>query len=259
MTLHRICLALCSRPNWRMRASRTAYLLSLGLFLIPCPSRLFAKSSSAHAWQAQWLGPARPPAADMNGASWIWNDEAGTDPARSAKPGTCFFRREIHLPANAKVVSAMALFTADNHFKLSVNGKLLGGGNDWQKPQAIDIAQVLRPGVNTIIVQGENDPAEGPVNAAGVIGKILVKQEGGAVQEVVTDARWQSSMTLAASRWKPVRVMGQLGIAPWGTHPAEGAGAQMNLWTCYRKKFPLKEKPATAIARIAVDSKFCFN
>ena len=256
MALHRISLSLYSGPMWGMSSLLTAYLLSLGLFLIPCPSLLFARSPSAHAWQAQWLGPACPPAADMNGASWIWSDEAGTDPARNAKPGTRFFRREIHLQANAKVVSAMALFTADNHFKLSVNGKLLGGGNDWQKPQAIDIAQALRPGVNTLIVQAENDPAEGPVNAAGVIGKISVEQEGRAVQHVVTDVKWHSAETLSATGWKPVRAMGNLGIAPWGAIQTDATSAHVNLWTCYRKQFMLKEKPATAIARIAVDSKY---
>jgi hypothetical protein len=32
--------------------------------------------------------------------------------------------------------------------------------------------------------------------------------------------------------------------------------AQTNLWTCFRKKFTLAKKPASAIARIAVDSKY---
>lgn len=38
--------------------------------------------------------------------------------------------------------------------------------------------------------------------------------------------------------------------------PAIPPNAQTNLWTCFRKTFTLGQKPATAIARIAVDSKY---
>lgn len=228
------------------------YFLTLGLFLIPLPSI----SAATPPWQAQWIGPAQPPSADLTGAAWIWCDEPGIDPTRNAKPGSRFFRREIHLDPGAKLTSAIAVFTADNHFKLTVNGKHLGGGSEWQKPQTIDIAASLTSGANTIIVQGANEREEGPLNAAGIIGKILIQQEGRAVQEIVTDASWQSAATASATTWKPVKVIGNLGIAPWGAIPSDAASAHANLWTCYRKKLTLREKPATAFARIAVDSKY---
>ncbi len=54
--------------------------------------------------------------------------------------------------------------------------------------------------------------------------------------------------TVPASSWS----------AKWiGVGPTPGTQAkQQNLWSCYRKEFRLDRKPKTAIARIAVDSKY---
>ncbi len=229
--------------------------LVLGICLISHSSIAFADSSASAVWKAQWIGPAVVPAMELNGASWIWSDEVGIDATRNAKPGSRYFRREVVLPANAKLNSALALFSADNHFQLIVNGKNLGGSSEWQKPKAIDISQVLRPGSNEIIIHAKNDPDEGEINAASVIGKIRIAQEGSPVQEMITDAQWQSAETLDAARWNPAKVTGDLGTQPWGDVKS-GAADQSNVWTCYRKKFTLAEKPAAAIARIAVDSKY---
>ena len=113
----------------------------------------------------------------------------------------------------------------------------------------------MRSGSNEIIIHAKNDPDEGEINAASVIGKIRIAQEGCPVQEMITDAQWQSAETLDAARWNPAKVTGALGTQPWGDVKS-GAADQSNVWTCYRKKFTLAEKPAAAIARIAVDSKY---
>ena len=101
-----------------------------------------------------------------------------------------------------------------------------------------------------------NDPDSGAINAAAVIGKIRIAQEGLAVQEILTDAKWQSAEAVDAAAWKPVRVVGNLGIAPWVGIQGGPDSSTVNLWTCYRKHFTLTEKPASALARIAVDSKY---
>lgn len=113
-----------------------ALFLAIPIFLFPCPSRVHAESPPEHAWQAQWIGSATPPIADMIGAAWIWSDA---------------------------------------------------------------------PGLNTITIQGQNDPDEGPLNAAGIIAKIVIEQKGGSVQEIVTDAQWQSAESAVATTWKALR------------------------------------------------------
>lgn len=178
------------------------------------------------------------------------------DATQNAKPGSRFFRRVIDLQPSAKVLTGSAMFTADNHFKLHINGIQVGAGDDWQNPQSIDITRALRPGANQIVVEGINDPDAGAINAAGVIGKLRIEQEGIAALEIITDAQWQSAATQDAAAWKPAKVTGALGIPPWGAIQTGGAAAETNQWICYRKQLTLTEKPATAIARIAVDSKY---
>ncbi len=215
-----------------------------------------AEKASDHAWQARWIGPAVPPTVDLGGASWIWSDEPGVDPTRNAPPGDRFFRRELEVHLTAPLVSAVALFAADNHFKLAVNDRELGGGDSWQDPTLVDLAPALRPGTNKITLRGNNDPDSGAINAAGVIGKIRLEYQGGKVEEIATDASWQAAASADATDWQPAKLVGPVGTAPWTAMNASGSSSQSNLWHSYRKSFTLAAKPASAPARIAVDSKY---
>ncbi len=233
-------------------SSKTLSLfLATGLISVRC----LAESASPDPWRAQWIGPAALPGVTLDGASWIWSDETGVDATRNAPAGTQFFRRELDLSNAATISRAVAVFAADNHFKLQVNGKQIGAGDDWQNPVSLDIAAALKPGRNEIVVQADNDPASGSVNAAGLIGKIQIVSGDGAVLEIATDSSWKSSANLPAGS-KPVRVLGGLEIPPWSAINRGSASAQRNLWTCYRKSFSLAGQPKTAVARIAVDSKY---
>jgi hypothetical protein len=222
-------------------------LLSLGaLSLVSLLHPLAARD-----WQAQWIGPAAQPSLDLNGASWIWNNES----IRRTKSDIRLFRREVTLPATQKISSAMALFSADNHYRLTINGKVLGGSSDWQNPRAIDVTTALRPGPNSILVHAKNNLDDGPSQAAGLIGKMLIAYEDGSSQTIVTNADWQSITSPNSLLSKPVLVIGAHGIPPWG-EVKTNAHATTNLWTCYRKQFSLAQKPTQALARIAVDSKY---
>jgi alpha-L-rhamnosidase len=206
-------------------------------------------------WQAQWIGPASLPRVDLAGTSWIWTDEAGIDATRNAPPGTRFFRHEIDLKENAQVTSAVATFSADNRFKLFINSKEIGDGDAWNNPTCIDISSALRPGMNRLDVQVENDPAAGGLNAAGLLGKIRIERKGDAPLEIVTDETWLGAKSMEANVWKAARVLGSNGIAPWSAL-AVNQPEPPNQWNCYRKSFTLDEKPKSAVARIAVDSKY---
>lgn len=201
-----------------------------------------ATIQESSAWRAQWIGPSLSPALDLAGASWIWSTEAGVDATRNAPAGQRSFQREIEV--TGAVTSASALIVADNRFRLVVNDREVGRGDDWQHPAVIDIGAALRPGRNRIVIHAENDPPQGSINAAGVIGKIRIVSAG-SVQDVVTDGAWQDA-----------RVLGAAGIAPWGNLAGGSSSTPANLWTCYRKTFVLASPPASAPARIAVDSKY---
>ncbi len=206
-------------------------------------------------WQAQWLGTATLPALDLADASWIWTDEAGVDATRNATAGKRYFRRDVELAGNARVTAAVAAFAADDRFKLFINGKELGRGDTWKTATGIDITSALRPGMNRVVVEAENDPATGPTNAAGLLGKLHIERSGQPPLEIVTDATWMGARTLEVTDWKAARVLGKNGITPWSAIALSRA-APANQWNCYRKSFMLDDKPQTAVARLAVDSKY---
>ena len=219
----------------------------------------FAADPPEQPWHARWIGPVTSdsPQLDLNGASWIWADEPDVDATRNAPQGARFLRRDITLPAGAKVSAAVALFAADNHFQLLVNGFEAGRGDDWQKPQLFNLASLLRPGVNRITVRIDNDSQTGEINAAGVIGRIRVEVAGRPPMDMVTDASWQAHADAnRTGAWPAAKVLGPVGQAPWTEQHNPSVERPSNLWTCYRTAFELAAAPKNAPARIAVDSKY---
>ncbi|MEI8036990.1 MAG: alpha-L-rhamnosidase C-terminal domain-containing protein [Verrucomicrobiota bacterium] len=223
---------------------RTFSLIALFHFV----GALKAESPSDFHWSARWIGPGSGNTPDLAGANWIWADEPGADPVKNAAVGTREFTKNVVLPPGRRIARATAVFTADDRFELLVNGKPVGSGDAWQRPARIDITSALRPGANALLVKAVNGPSSGSVNAAGLIGKIRIEPAGAPPLEIATDSSW-------VSQGRPARVIGPLGTAPWG-NLREDAGPASNLWTAYRKTFDLAHKPATAPARIAVDSKY---
>jgi hypothetical protein len=126
-----------------------------------------------------------------------------------------------------------------------------------KKPQLINLASLLRPGVNRVTVRVDNDAQSGEINAAGVIGRILVEVAGGPPMDVVTDASWQAHADAnRPGTWPAAKVLGPVGLAPWTAQHNPGVERPANLWACYRTAFELAAAPKNAPARIAVDSKY---
>ncbi len=207
-------------------------------------------------WRAEWIGPAVPPAVNLDGAAWIWTVEAGVDATRNAPAGERHYRREFVLPGNGPVRAAVAIFTADDRCRLVVNGVDAGGSDDWRRAAVLDVTALLRPGTNRLDVRCANGEPAGSINAAGLIGRLRVERGDGEAAEIVTDASWQGSVPAATAAWAPVRVLGAYGRDPWGRGVAGASSDPVNAWTCYRKDFTLTERPTAAVARIAVDSKY---
>jgi hypothetical protein len=244
-----------------MKTNLVLLLNSLGLLTASAePLSVFVHPDTvpASSWSAKWIGidPASVAKIDLAGASWLWSAEDGIDPVKNAKPGIVHFRKNLTLSANDPLVSARIIMSADNHFVLSINGQGVGGGDDWKSPQIIDITQQLKPGNNVISVRATNGPDDGALNAAGLIAKVSLLTQGQKTQVCMTDASWEWSFD--EKNWKPVCVIGAVGAAPWNNIKinSDPQANQPNLWSSYLKDFTLAEKPITAVARIAVDSKY---
>ncbi len=156
------------------------------------------------------LKPAKPT------ASWIWGAEVRDNQAVALR-GSFMLKS---LPKSARIV-----LTADNFFKLWVNGKLMDesapdpkDADVWKKAHVKAIASALRLGKNVIAVEARNLGG-----SAGFVAKI--EGEGNtllltdknwkvAEQDVFEGKNWQSP-DFSDLAWKPATVEFPLAEGPW--------------------------------------------
>jgi hypothetical protein len=164
-------------------------------------------------------------APDFKGLSWIWYPEG--EPAKSAAPGMCYFRKSITIPEGRATKSAIFLGTADNSFTLFVNGEKIGNSDDsrlgWQNPVELDVKKALKPGANVLAIAANN--ATDKPNAAGLIGRLTVEFEQGEPLRVAVDRTWKASKQeqpgwmetrFDDSAWPAAKVAARFGAQPWG-------------------------------------------
>jgi hypothetical protein len=176
--------------------------------------------------RASWIGldsgaEESRESASVAAASWIWFPEG--EPAASAPVGTRYFRRSLDLSEAVPLGKALFSLTADNDFTLYVNGKKAGSGASFGQLFDFDVTGLLRPGRNVLAASCKN--AGDAPNPAGLIGLLWVELSGRDPIALSTDGSWRSSekeepgwegTELDDSAWKPARVLGAYGLAPWG-------------------------------------------
>ena len=101
--------------------------------------------------------PNRPPPKDqsddrldLSGCPWVWfpEQESGV----TAPPGMRCFRQRIDLPADVRIVGARMRLTADNSFRLYVNGQEVASSDNWQVPLTVDLTEHLSGGSNVLAI-----------------------------------------------------------------------------------------------------------
>ncbi len=149
----------------------------------------------------------------LRGSKWIWH--AGVDAPLKTPAETTYFRRPLIIPDDKPVVSATCTITADNEFKLFLNGRLIGSGDNWQNAYAFDLKDSLNTGENVLAVEAINWDGPGG-NPAGWIASLNVRLADGAALTIRSDEQWKSSATETKdwqargfddSAWKKVRVV----------------------------------------------------
>lgn len=182
-------------------------------------------------WQAKWLGyakmlegklgendPMRP--LGDEGSQWIWF--RGGYPEQHVGKGTAYFRRTFTLEDKKTIEWARFLLTADDEFKLYVNGKEAGPGNgkelSWRRPEDIDVTEFLVNGQNILAIEATN-ASNGP---AGVTGRFVIQLENGDQIRINTDASWKTEIEVKDdwrlvdyddAQWTRPNVFGQTDVA----------------------------------------------
>ena len=178
-------------------------------------------------WKAQWIGfdasrdRASAPEVDITRASWIWH---GVGDARTAAPvGTRYFRKEFTVSAQRQVASAVCAATADNNFRLYLNGRQVGVGDNFKQVSVIDVLEEVRPGKNVLAIEATN-VGDAP-NPAGVLAVLKLEFSGRQTSIITSDSTWLASesgpanwagVDFDAGAWPRVKVLGEYGAAPWG-------------------------------------------
>jgi hypothetical protein len=201
-------------------------------------------------WQgSQWIGNERleePDSGDaltVEGSSWIWTPEA-TAPVAPAEERA--FRRTLETPSGKTAVSAEIAITADDLFRLYVNGDKLGetegAVNQWQQSRRYEVA--LQGDRNVVAVQTDN----GEGSPAGLIATIRVTYSDGSTELVRTGTDWKASKVVEPgfaepgyddSAWDAAAVHATYGTGPWGSG-VRAPVAEPNPAPLLRKEFDLE-------------------
>lgn len=147
-------------------------------------------------------------------AEWVWGRGEALD--RS-------FRYTFD--AEADCLDARLWITADNAFRLFVNGKEVGAGEDWYSPHTLDLTPYVRRGRNVVAVAAHN---EGP-GAAGLLAEGNVLLADGRNIPLATNADWRTA-DLQPHGWQ----LPDFDHSSWaksaslGRHPQEPWGSQVD-------------------------------
>ncbi|MFM8471597.1 MAG: hypothetical protein ACKODH_16805, partial [Limisphaerales bacterium] len=164
----------------------------------PRAKRLTAEQFVDAVWQVTGTAPTRFDAQVVRGkpsaeavaamtlsAKWIW----GHADAGNAKACETFTTTK-KFTLTAAPVRAGAVATADNEFKLFINGTLAASGDNWENPEAVALEGKLKAGPNTIMIVAKNGGTA--PNPAGVIFEARIKLANGSSVTIGTDATWET-------------------------------------------------------------------
>ena len=176
-------------------------------------------------WRGGWISLDVPlndtETSVLKDSEWIWYPEG--DPVKSAPVGARYFRINLTIPEGRVIDKAELTAAGDNQFVASVNGQEAGGGQNFKKPDVIDISKYLKAGKNVIAIK-VNNVGDNP-NPAGLIGMARIEFDGEAPLTTFSGSSWKVSDSEAEgwkgedfddSAWKNAISLGKAGIEPWG-------------------------------------------
>ena len=140
---------------------------------------------------------------------WIWGSK------NNVAKQEVWFRASFEL----KEVPAKALLqaVADNHCVVWLNGKQLGGSDDWADAFTAEVAGDLKVGVNTIAIVGRNDGGIAAMSCRLNAGKAVLVESGANWKTSLADpGKGWDAVTFDDAKWAPASIVKKMGEAPWG-------------------------------------------
>ncbi len=150
---------------------------------------------------------------------WIWT-------TNFADKQTCRFWRAFTIPATNQVRKAILRLTADNAYRVYLNGREIGQGGNWNSLTDYDVTWLLPGGNHVLAVEAFNDAYEG-----GLILGLTVEFTSGSTLQVVSDKSWYvvpeqvrrwPRRTYPDATWIHTQEVGVPGQYPWWLEPKGG-------------------------------------
>ena len=167
-------------------------------------------------------GPSNTPLAvvldpDWGVGAWIW------DHTTNDKQKVRLWRSFV-IPLGTKVISATLDITADNGYRILLDGHEIGEGSDLRHITEYDLTRLLQSGRHVIAVDAFNDDKE-----AGVLAGLAVELSGGQRIQIPSDTSWRivpenergwENQLQAPENWPHAMVIGRFMMSPWAFVPA---------------------------------------
>ena len=116
------------------------------------------------------------------------------------------------LPSKAELVAS-----ADNHCKVWINGKEVGGSDDWEQPVRANLNGHLKAGRNTIAVLARNDGGVAAFALRVTAGKAILFESGSAWKASQAEpAKGWEAANFDDAKWEKATVVQKYGTSPWG-------------------------------------------
>lgn len=147
---------------------------------------------------------------------WIWT-------TNFADKQTCRLWRAFTISPTNVVRKANLRLTADNSYRLYLDGREIGQGGNWKGLTDYDVTWLLTPGAHVLAVEAFNDGLEG-----GLILGLKMEFTEGPARQVVSDKSWYvvpdtvrrwTRRTSADPGWAHAQEVGVLGQFPWWLEP----------------------------------------
>lgn len=157
---------------------------------------------------------------------WIWAQQV-------LDKQTVHLWQTFNIPGSAPATNADLRISADNAFRVWIDGHEIGSGSDWRTVSIYNLSGQLSPGTHVLAVEGFND-----CDKAGVIVGLSVKLAGGKELYFRSDTKWRvvpltvsgwQTITRPADDWPNAKFIAHLGQVPWWSVPKTIAHIQESL------------------------------
>ncbi|HLP77043.1 MAG TPA: ATP-binding protein [Candidatus Paceibacterota bacterium] len=205
-------------------ARQAIVILILLLFLLPGVRAMaqdlrFASSENRQPVPPQTIKitPEGKKVAEQYGVgSWIWT-------TNFADKQICRVWRAFTISETNKVKAAILRITADNLYRLYLDGREIGEGGNWKSLTEYDLTFLLNSGKHVLAVEALNDSLE-----AGILLGLRIHFVNGEEDRILSDdswfvvpnnlSRWQHKRHPSPA-WQHARVVGVVGQSPWWLTP----------------------------------------